>query len=366
MAEQSLGIGIDDGLVLPQTSTIILPGVSKGQACGDFSRIGAHGVLNAGLAASIFLNGKIARIGLLTLCEPFKMRENQMEDMEAMQQNIEDYTRIEKAILFLEENYSRQPELREVADSVNLSEFHFQRLFRRWAGISPKRFIQFLTLEHAKRLLGDAHSVLDATYDAGLSSPGRLHDLFVNIEAMTPGEFKAQGAGLRISYGFHPTPFGECLLAVTERGVCGLGFVNGGGRATVLRDFKSRWPEARWDEHARLTQPYISRIFGGEKGNGARPITLVLQGTNFQIKVWEALLKIPMGSVVPYEELATKVCSVRAARAVGSAVGKNPIAFLIPCHRVIRKAGGIGGYHWGTARKKAMLAWEAARTSPAA
>ena len=279
-----------------------------------------------------------------------------------MHPKIEDYARIEKAILFLEENYHRQPELREVAENVNLSEFHFQRMFRRWAGISPKRFIQFLTLEHAKRLLGGSHSVLDATYDTGLSSPGRLHDLFVNIEAMTPGEFKAQGAGLRIAYGFHPTPFGECLLAVTGRGICGLGFVGSGGRARVLRDFRSRWPEAHWEEGARLTQPYIRRIFGSENGNGDQPITLVLHGTNFQIKVWEALLKIPRGAVVPYEDLAAQVSRPQAARAVGGAVGKNPIAFLIPCHRVIRKAGGIGGYHWGTARKKAMLAWEAART----
>ncbi len=279
-----------------------------------------------------------------------------------MQPNLEDYSRIERAILFLEENYHRQPELREVAQSVHLSEFHFQRLFRRWAGISPKRFIQFLTLEHAKKLLGGSHSVLDATYDAGLSSPGRLHDLFVNLEAMTPGEFKAKGAGLGISYGFHPSPFGECLLSVTERGICGLGFIAAGGRAKTLRDFQSRWPEARWEENTRLTKPYISRIFGVEERNGNRPITLVVQGTNFQIKVWEALLKIPMGSVVPYEDLAITVCSARAARAVGGAVGKNPIAFLIPCHRVIRKAGGIGGYHWGAARKRAMLAWEAART----
>lgn len=282
-----------------------------------------------------------------------------------MQAKAEDYSRIEKAILYLEENYQRQPELREVAQSVHLSEFHFHRLFRRWAGISPKRFIQFLTLEHAKKLLDGPHSVLDATYDSGLSSPGRLHDLFVNIEAMTPGEFKAKGAGLRISYGFHPSPFGECLLAATERGICGLGFVDAGGRGRTLRDFQARWPEAHWEENPRRTQPYIDRIFSGKNHNGNRPITLVLQGTNFQVKVWEALLKIPMGSVVPYEVLATKVCSPQAARAVGGALGKNPIAFLIPCHRVIRKAGGIGGYHWGAARKKAMLAWEAAQTQPA-
>lgn len=282
-----------------------------------------------------------------------------------MQWKNDDYERIEKAILFLEGNYSRQPALREVAETVNLSEFHLQRLFRRWAGISPKRFIQFLTLEHAKRLLDDSHSVLDATYDSGLSSPGRLHDLFVNVEAMTPGEFKARGAGLQIHYGFHSTPFGECLLSVTERGICGLGFIAGGGRKESLRDYESRWPEAQWKEAPRLTRPYIQRIFGGEKPNGHRPISLVLQGTNFQIKVWEALLRIPLGKVVPYGELAGTVCSAKAARAVGSAVGRNPIAFLIPCHRVIRKAGGIGGYHWGAARKRAMLAWEAARTQPA-
>jgi AraC family transcriptional regulator of adaptative response/methylated-DNA-[protein]-cysteine methyltransferase len=273
----------------------------------------------------------------------------------------DDYSRIEAAILFLEENYQRQPELREVAQSVNLSEFHFQRLFRRWAGISPKRFIQFLTLEHAKKLLEGSHSVLDATYDAGLSSPGRLHDLFVNFEAMTPGEFKLKGAGLRISYGFHASPFGECLLAVTERGICGLGFVDAGGRAAALRDFQGRWPEAHWEENPSATEPYVSRIFGRRQRNGQRPLTLVLRGTNFQVRVWEALLRIPMGTVVPYEELASSVCSVRATRAVASAVARNPIAFLIPCHRVIRKAGGMGGYHWGLARKKAMLAWEAAR-----
>jgi AraC family transcriptional regulator of adaptative response/methylated-DNA-[protein]-cysteine methyltransferase len=285
-----------------------------------------------------------------------------MEEPKAMLSKLDDYTRMERAILFLEENYHRQPVLREVAKSVHLSEFHFQRLFRRWAGISPKRFIQFMTLEYAKKLLGGVHSVLDATYDAGLSSPGRLHDLFVNIEAMTPGEFKAHGAGLRINYGFHASPFGECLLAVTERGICGLGFAGTGGRAAILRDFRSRWPEAHWEANPKATQPYIRRIFGAEKRNDSRPITLVLRGTNFQVKVWEALLKIPMGSVVPYEDLAAKVCSARAARAAGGAVGRNPIAFLIPCHRVIRKAGGIGGYHWGAARKKAMLVWEAVRT----
>jgi len=280
-----------------------------------------------------------------------------------MQTNAEDYRRIEKAIEFLAENYHQQPSLDEIARSVNLSEFHFQRLFRRWAGISPKRLVQFLTLEHAKQALEESRSVLDAAYDAGLSSPSRLHDLFVTAEAMTPGEFKAKGAGLEISYGFHPSPFGECLLAVTERGICGLGFVGEGGREQALEDFKRRWPEAQFQENPEKTQGYIDAVFNAKKRNGARTVKLLLMGTNFQIKVWEALLRIPLGSVVCYEDLARRLGKPSAARAVGSAVGRNPISFLIPCHRAIRKMGITGDYHWGAARKKAILAWEAARTS---
>jgi AraC family transcriptional regulator of adaptative response/methylated-DNA-[protein]-cysteine methyltransferase len=291
------------------------------------------------------------------------MDQNDVEEKRAMTPMTEDYLRIEKAILFLEGNFRRQPDLREVARSVHLSEYHFQRLFRRWAGISPKRFIQFLTLEHAKKLLEESRSLLEATYASGLSSLGRLHDLFVNIEAVTPGEFKMQGAGLEISYGFHPSPFGECLLAVTGRGVCGLGFVGPGGRAKALRDFKGRWKEARFTENPRKTRPCLEQIFGRPRTNGAHPMTLFLRGTNFQIKVWEALLRIPPGSVVSYEDLARHLGKPQASRAVGSAVAQNPVAFLIPCHRVIRKIGITGDYHWGAARKKAMLAWEAARTT---
>jgi len=274
----------------------------------------------------------------------------------------QDYLRIESAIRFLEENFHRQPNLHEVAQRVNLSEYHFQRLFRRWAGISPKRFVQFLTLEHAKKLLEQSQNLLDATYDAGLSSPSRLHDLFVNIEAVTPGEFKAKGAGLEITYGFHPSPFGECLLAVTERGICGLGFVGKGGRAGALRDLMARWKEARFQEDPRLTRPYIERIFRGAGGDGTQPLTLLLKGTNFQIKVWEALLRIPPGSLTSYQALAASIGKPSALRAVGAAVGRNPVAFVIPCHRAIRKAGMIGEYHWGATRKRAMLVWEAART----
>lgn len=280
-----------------------------------------------------------------------------------MQPNNGDYARIEKAIRFLEENFRHQPDLGEVARSVNLSEYHFQRMFRRWAGISPKRFVQFLTLGYAKKLLEKSRSLLDATYDSGLSSPSRLHHLFVTTEAMTPGEFKVKGAGLKISYGFHPSPFGECLLAITDRGICGLGFVAKGGRARALRDLKSRWEEAQFEENSRLTRPYVDRIFGLTVRNGGRPVTLLLKGTNFQIKVWEALLNVPMGSLTCYEDLAASVGKPKAWRAVGAAVGRNPVAFIIPCHRAIRKAGIIGDYHWGAPRKKAMLVWEAAWAS---
>ncbi len=234
-----------------------------------------------------------------------------------MQTKIEDYQRIEKAIRFLAENYQQQPTLDEVARNVNLSEYHFQRLFRRWAGISPKRSVQFLTLEHAKQVLEESRSVLDAAYDAGLSSPSRLHDLFVNVEAMTPGEFKTKGAGLKISYGFHPSPFGECLLAATERGICGLGFVSEGGRSQALEDFKQRWPAAEFQENSQKTRSFIDRIFSPKKRNSSNPVKLLLMGTNFQIKVWEALLRIPPGSMVCYEDLARRLGKPSAARAVG-------------------------------------------------
>jgi AraC family transcriptional regulator, regulatory protein of adaptative response / methylated-DNA-[protein]-cysteine methyltransferase len=291
--------------------------------------------------------------------------ETNKEGNPTMQRMNDDYSRIEKAIQFLEENFHRQPDLNEVARSVNLSEYHFQRLFRRWAGISPKRFVQFLTVEYAKKMLEQSRNLLEATYNSGLSSPGRLHDLFVNIEAVTPGEFRAKGAGLKIAYGFHPSPFGECLVAVTERGICGLGFVRKGGKARALRDLQSRWQEAQFEENSNLTRPYAERIFKSNGKNGSRPITLVLKGTNFQIKVWEALLKVPRGSLASYEDLARSIGKPTALRAVGSAIGRNPVAYVIPCHRAIRRTGVIGNYHWGEARKKAMLAWEAAHAHPA-
>jgi AraC family transcriptional regulator of adaptative response/methylated-DNA-[protein]-cysteine methyltransferase len=305
----------------------------------------------------------IARIGLPCSWTRLMMGPLDTAEEGRMQTPGKDYSRIEKAILFLENNYRRHPTLGEVARTVNLSEYHFQRLFRRWAGISPKRFVQFLTLEYAKKLLHRSRSLLDATYDAGLSSPGRLHDLFVNTEAVTPGEFKKRGAGLEISYGFHSSPFGECLLAVTDRGICGLGFVGRGGRESALRDLKGRWRDALFVENRGKTRAYGERIFRRSAPRTSQPIPLFLRGTNFQIKVWEALLRVPQGALVSYQDLARRIGQPSAVRAVGRAVGRNPVAFIIPCHRAIRKIGLVGGYHWGATRKKAMLAWEAAKAS---
>jgi AraC family transcriptional regulator of adaptative response/methylated-DNA-[protein]-cysteine methyltransferase len=272
-----------------------------------------------------------------------------------------DYERIERAIRYLEENYRQQPDLKELARGAGLSEFHFQRLFRRWAGISPKRFVQYLTAGHAVRLLRDSRSNLDAAYDAGLSGGGRLHDLLVNFHAVTPGELKRDGAGLTIQYGFHPSPFGECLIGVTARGVCHLGFESPEGRQAALAELTAEWPRAYLEEAPRTTSPIAHRLFA--RGNGHSPeIDLHVPGTNFQIKVWEALLRIPPGSVVSYEDIAQRIRAPRAVRAVANAVAHNPVAWLIPCHRVIRKSGALGGYRWGETRKKALLAWEAART----
>jgi len=280
-----------------------------------------------------------------------------MKEKNSTQASV-DYQRIERAITFLQSNHIHQPDLKDVARSIHLSEYHFQRLFSRWAAISPKKFLQYLTVEHAKRVLKESRSLLDATFETGLSSPGRLHDLFITIEAMTPGEFKKKGEGLVIQYGFHPTMFGECLLAITQRGICGLSFVPEGKRVQVLEELRDRWAGAKFSEDSGSTQPYIDRLFVRTKSARQKPLPLLLKGTNFQIKVWEALMRIPEGSVVSYEDVARAIGNPKASRAVGSAVAENPIAYIIPCHRVIQQAGVIGNYHWGPARKKALLGWE--------
>lgn len=270
-----------------------------------------------------------------------------------------DYGRIEQAIRYLEQNFQDQPDLKAVADHVGLSEYHFQRLFTRWAGISPKRFLQFLTVEYAKQLLADSQDLLRVTYEAGLSSPGRLHDLFITSEAVTPGEFKRKGAGLIIFYGFHTTPFGECLLAVTERGICGLTFVTNGEREQAVAGLRQNWLQAELVEDNNQTSEYAERVFSATPDQ--RPLKLYLQGSNFQLKVWQALLNIPTGTAVSYDTIATWIGQPNASRAIGTALAHNPIGYLIPCHRVIRKAGQLGEYRWGATRKKAILGWEVAR-----
>ncbi|MBU0755366.1 MAG: methylated-DNA--[protein]-cysteine S-methyltransferase [Planctomycetes bacterium] len=278
---------------------------------------------------------------------------------------IQDAQRIEKAILFIDEHFKDQPSLSEVANHVGLSNYHFQRLFSRWAGISPKRFLQFLTAEYARELLAESRSVLDTAYDAGLSGPGRLHDLTVNIHAATPGEIGCQGRGLLIRYGVHPSPFGSCFLAETDRGVCWLSFLESGiteiGSSKAFADLQNRWKHADLYHDQKATASLADRIFSLSEDSRKPALSLHLKGTNFQIRVWEALLRIPAGALLTYQDIAGLAGHPGATRAVGTAVGQNPISFLIPCHRVIRKTGAFGRYRWGAAKKKAIIAWEGAK-----
>ena len=278
-----------------------------------------------------------------------------------LKQSAEDYLRIEQAITYLENHYKDQPSLEEVAADIGLSEFHFQRVFTRWAGVSPKRFLQFLTKEGAKDLLNRSENLLDTTHQVGLSSLGRLHDLFVTTEAVTPGEYKSRGEGVTIRYGIHLTPFGKCLIGLTERGICHLGFVQS-SEGDAIDNLVSDWKEARMIEDYRATAALVEPIFDLRYNTRIKPLTLHLRGTNFQLKVWEALLAIPAGSVTTYEGIASRIGKPAATRAVGTAVGHNPIAVLIPCHRVIRKMGEFGNYRYGALRKKALLAYESARS----
>ena len=277
-----------------------------------------------------------------------------------LSQLSQDYYRIEKAIAFIKKNANQQPSLADVAASVHLSDFHFQRMFSRWAGISPKRFLQYITKEHAKKLLRNSRSVMDTSYEVGLSSGSRLHDLFVVCEAVTPGSYKRGGEGLQIFYGSHPSPFGYCLLGATEQGVCYLEFLEEGLKDPSIRGIRKRWPRADIVFKPKKSRALVKKIFDFHPASGATPLSLYVKGSNFQIKVWEALLKIPLGNVVTYEDVAKQIRMPKAARAVGNAVGQNPIPFVIPCHRVIRKVGEFGNYGGGRERKKAMLGWEAA------
>jgi AraC family transcriptional regulator of adaptative response/methylated-DNA-[protein]-cysteine methyltransferase len=277
-----------------------------------------------------------------------------------IKQLSDDYLRIEQAILYLENHHKDQPSLEDVAADIGLSEYHFQRLFTRWAGVSPKRFLQFLTKENAKGLLDRSENLLDTTHQSGLSSLGRLHDLFVNTEAVSPGEYKSRGAGLTIRYGIHPTPLGRCLIATTERGICHLGFVQT-SEGDAVDNLVSNWKQAAMIEDHSATSSLVEPIF--DLGYRGKPLNVHLKGTNFQLKVWEALLHIPVGAVTTYQGIASRVGRPGATRAVGTAVGHNPIAVLIPCHRVIRKVGEFGNYRYGTLRKKALLAREFINTA---
>ncbi|MGC1240002.1 MAG: methylated-DNA--[protein]-cysteine S-methyltransferase [Chryseosolibacter sp.] len=275
------------------------------------------------------------------------------------EQNHINYQRIEQAIQYLQQNFMRQPELGEVAEKVHLSPFHFQRIFTEWAGISPKRFLQFLTTGYLKEKLKVSQNLEEAAAAAGLSSQSRVYDLFTTLEAVTPAEYRQHGSGIRIEYGFHATPFGNCLLGVTERGICWMSFISSDqdGRH-ALEEMKACWHNSVFHENVELTSDVIANVFDAAP---ADKLHLFVKGTNFQVKVWEALLRIPPGALTTYQDIARRINNPGALQAVGTAVGSNMIAYLIPCHRVIRKDGILGEYRWSAARKKSMIGWEMAR-----
>jgi AraC family transcriptional regulator of adaptative response/methylated-DNA-[protein]-cysteine methyltransferase len=274
-----------------------------------------------------------------------------------------DYDVVRRAIAHIRGNWRAQPEIEEIAEAAGVTAAELHHLFRRWAGLTPKAFLQALTLDSARELLRSSASVLDASYEVGLSGPGRLHDLFVTHEAMSPGEWKTGGEGTVIGYGFHPCPFGTALVMATERGLAGLAFADSDDRQAALDDMRSRWPKARYVQDDERTARMAQRIFDAALWRQDRPLRVVLIGTDFEVRVWETLLRIPMGRAITYSDIAGSIGAPKAARAVGAAVGKNPISFVIPCHRVLGRSGALTGYHWGLTRKRAMLGWEAGRVA---
>lgn len=275
----------------------------------------------------------------------------------------QDFERVRAAIAYLLRHWRRQPSLDEMATAAGLSPAHFQRLFTRWAGISPSRFMQYLTLETAKRLLCENRSVLEAALETGLSGPSRLHDLFVAFEALSPGEYKRKGEGLRLRYGLHEGPFGRFLLAASPRGICGLAFAD--DEALELSRMRERWPMAEFVRDQAATRPLAEAVFSPVKKPGQAPLRLHIAGTNFQVKVWEALMTAPPGGLLSYNDVARLIGERSCARAIGNALAANPLAFLIPCHRVIRASGAFNDYRWGTERKLAIIGWEQARREAA-
>jgi AraC family transcriptional regulator of adaptative response/methylated-DNA-[protein]-cysteine methyltransferase len=270
-----------------------------------------------------------------------------------------DYQIVRRAIELISENWREQPELEELALAVGRSPTQLQKIFTRWAGLSPKAFLQAVTLDHARRLLNEPIPILEASYELGLSGPGRLHDLFVTHEAMSPGVYKARGEGLILRYGFHDSPFGQALVMATDRGLAGLAFCDPGGERAALDDMKGRWPRARYVEDKPATASLAARSFDPARWRADDPLRVVMIGTDFEIRVWEGLLAIPLGKTTTYSTVARKIGAANAPRAVGRAVGRNPLSFVVPCHRVVGKSGALTGYHWGLTRKRAMLGWEA-------
>lgn len=274
---------------------------------------------------------------------------------------MNNYERVAKAIEYIHENYTRQPDLDEVAKQVHVSPFHFQRMFKEWAGVTPKKFLQYISVEHAKTLLKQDLSLSDVTFETGLSGTSRLHDLFISIEGMTPGEYKNGGEQLNINYSFAETPFGNIIVASTTKGICHLAFAD--DERAALKELTALFPNASFKQVVDTIQQNALFIFTQDWKNLDK-IKLHLKGTPFQLKVWEALLKVPLGQLTTYSDIAATVGNEKASRAVGSAVGDNPVAFLIPCHRVIKSTGVFGQYHWGSTRKTAIIGWEAAKVFP--
>ena len=275
---------------------------------------------------------------------------------------VADYERVRKALAFMTARWRDQRAQEAIAEHVGVSPSHLHHIFRRWAGLTPKAFLQAVTLDHARELLRGSASVLDTALEVGLSGPGRLHDLFVTHEAMSPGEWKSGGEGVTLRYGFHPSPFGESIVVAAPRGLAGLGFVDDGDRPAALADMRRRWPRAAFVEDEAATAPLALRAFDPATWRAETPLRVVLIGTDFEVRVWETLLRIPLGRATTYSDIASHLGKPKAARAVGAAVGRNPVSFVVPCHRVLGRSGALTGYHWGITRKQAILGWEAGQT----
>lgn len=277
---------------------------------------------------------------------------------------VENYAVVKQTLERITTDWRDQPSLEQLAKEAGLQPIQLQRVFSRWAGLTPKQFLQAITLDYAKAMLRASESVLDTSYEVGLSGSSRLHDLFVTHEAMTPGDYRNRGAGLILAYGFHPSPFGQVLIMTTDKGLAGLGFADPGQEEDALADMCGRWPAARFQPDQEATAAYARRVFDPAKWRQDQPLNIVMIGTDFEIRVWQTLLKIPMGQATTYSDVAASIGSPKASRAVGTAVGHNPLSFVVPCHRVLAKGGKLGGYHWGLTRKRAILGWECGLSQP--